>query len=196
MAEELRAIARRPTTPGSSRGRARDGRRRAIDALVELLDEAVWDTISVSDVVERAALSRSTFYAHFVDRWDLMGAALPELLGGSTGPRGESHDVRVLLERAQEMRSTLGPVLGDPAIEHVHRLALRGWTGRPGERAPDDELVADVMADLMAGVFLVLLRRVVHPSRQLAAEDAHTVLMAVEAAIRAARAPEALRWSA
>lgn len=194
MADGLQVIARRPSPPPSRAGAAGEGRRRAIEALVELLEEVTWDAISVSDVVERAAMSRSTFYAHFVDRWDVMAAALPEVLGGSTGPGDAPVDLRALLERAAGMRSMLAPVLGEPSIDHVHRLARDLWRSRAATGGVDAE--DPLVADLMAGVLVVVLRRVVARSRPLAAADAHAALMAADAAIRSARAPVALRRSA
>ena len=41
------------------------------DALVELMKEKTFDDITVQDVLDRAGVGRSTFYAHYRDKQDL-----------------------------------------------------------------------------------------------------------------------------
>lgn len=42
------------------------------DALIELMQQKPFDTITVQDVLDRAHVSRSTFYAHYSDKDDLL----------------------------------------------------------------------------------------------------------------------------
>ena len=42
------------------------------DALVALMQEKPFDTITVQDVLDRAQISRSTFYSHYSDKDDLL----------------------------------------------------------------------------------------------------------------------------
>ena len=42
------------------------------DALIALMQEKPFDTITVQDVLDRARVSRSTFYAHYSDKDDLL----------------------------------------------------------------------------------------------------------------------------
>ena len=42
------------------------------DALIALMQEKSFDTITVQDVLDRAQVSRSTFYAHYSDKDDLL----------------------------------------------------------------------------------------------------------------------------
>ena len=41
-------------------------------AFLDLLDKSPFDKISVSQIVKKAGISRSTFYLHFLDKYDLM----------------------------------------------------------------------------------------------------------------------------
>jgi AcrR family transcriptional regulator len=62
--------------------RASRTRRALSDALVSLILEKRFDAITVQDVIDRADVSRSTFYAHFRDKEDLFLSGWERLLEG------------------------------------------------------------------------------------------------------------------
>ncbi|MCA0296904.1 MAG: TetR/AcrR family transcriptional regulator [Actinobacteria bacterium] len=51
-------------------------------ALVELMDEIGFAKTTVTRIIERAEVNRSTFYAHYLDKYDLLEAVEEELLDG------------------------------------------------------------------------------------------------------------------
>ncbi|MDU4694522.1 MULTISPECIES: TetR/AcrR family transcriptional regulator [Paenibacillus] len=53
-------------------------RRLLQDAFDSLIQEKDFDTITVRDIAERATVNRATFYAHFVDKYDILEARLME----------------------------------------------------------------------------------------------------------------------
>src|SRR5438309_7267491 len=54
--------------------------RRALkEALTDLILERGYEDVTVQDVIDRADVGRSTFYAHFVDKDDLLMAILADL---------------------------------------------------------------------------------------------------------------------
>ena len=50
------------------------------DALVELIQEKAFDEITVQDVLDRAGVGRSTFYAHYRDKDDLFLSDVEDFL--------------------------------------------------------------------------------------------------------------------
>ena len=52
------------------------------DALVALMQEKPFDTITVQDVLDRAHVSRSTFYSHYSDKDDLLMSDAEEFIEG------------------------------------------------------------------------------------------------------------------
>src|SRR6476619_2813789 len=54
--------------------------RRALkEALTDLILERGYESVTVGDVIDRADVGRSTFYAHFLDKDDLLMAILADL---------------------------------------------------------------------------------------------------------------------
>ena len=75
--------------------RIRRTRDRLGDALVELMQEKPFNTISVQDVLDRANVGRSTFYVHYRDKDDLFLSDVDEFweaIATMLSRRGESSD--------------------------------------------------------------------------------------------------------
>src|SRR5438128_2387790 len=49
-------------------------------AMMQLLLEKRYEEISVQDIVDRAGVGRSTFYAHYFDKEDVQAALMEEIL--------------------------------------------------------------------------------------------------------------------
>lgn len=66
--------------------------RKAIkDAFISLLYEKELSTISITDIVERSDVNRSTFYAHFHDKEDLIDCLINELISDLIGCFHKAH---------------------------------------------------------------------------------------------------------
>src|SRR6266478_6167941 len=64
------------------------------DALVALMQEKPFDSIIVQDVLDRAGVGRSTFYAHYRDKEDLFLSDVEDFLG-MMATLSTRHGVRV-----------------------------------------------------------------------------------------------------
>ena len=57
--------------------RVRRTRQLLHEALRKLLDQKRFDDITVQDITEAATLNRATFYAHYPDKFALLGEQVP-----------------------------------------------------------------------------------------------------------------------
>ena len=72
------AIGQGNTAPRPDR-RVNKTRRALKEALTDLILEKGYESITVQDVIDRADVGRSTFYAHFIDKDDLLMAIFADL---------------------------------------------------------------------------------------------------------------------
>ncbi|WP_220506481.1 TetR/AcrR family transcriptional regulator [Microbispora sp. H10830] len=138
---------------------------------MELILEKGYEAVTVTDLINRANVGRSTFYAHFTDKQDVLFSNLEELSS--------------LLRLAPASRP--GPLFAFslPMFEHLHeqRRLARALLGRRGGSAVmargeqilatvvRDELLAafpsrstppdslDLMVTCVVGAFMALLRK-------------------------------------
>jgi len=112
------------------------------DALVALIREKPYDAITVEDILARANVGRSTFYAHFTSKDDLLERSLERLY--------------VLLTEALDRPA--GPGAPDPCrtlFEHVAgyrdvQLALAAGRGGAILREAVDAVLARVLRPIVA----------------------------------------------
>ena len=57
-------------------------RRLLVQAMTELLEEKDLQSITISDIAERAMINRATFYAHFADKYDLFATIVRDFFQG------------------------------------------------------------------------------------------------------------------
>ncbi|WP_433492991.1 TetR/AcrR family transcriptional regulator [Nocardia grenadensis] len=110
-------------TPDRRVRRTRDALHRA---LIELMMQRPYDRITVSDVIARADVGRSTFYAHYRDKDELLVVSCAEHLRkeiARSADRGPWAPVRVMLDLAAGYPEVYRPLVGPKASA----TALRGY---------------------------------------------------------------------
>jgi AcrR family transcriptional regulator len=73
------AVGRTDEAGGRTDRRVGKTRRALKEALTDMILEKGYESITVQDVIDRADVGRSTFYAHFLDKDDLLMAILGDL---------------------------------------------------------------------------------------------------------------------
>lgn len=71
-------------------------RKRIQDALVDLILEKDYEKITVQDILDRADVGRSTFYAHYQDKEDLLLRGVAEIAYGEDVKEAVSADIEEL----------------------------------------------------------------------------------------------------
>lgn len=105
MSENLRP------SPSATDPRAQRTRDRLGDALIALIQEKSFDGVTVQDVLDRAGVSRSTFYAHFRDKHDLLLSDVDAFADG----------VAMRLVRSRDRSERVAPV--EELFAHVAEMA-------------------------------------------------------------------------
>jgi AcrR family transcriptional regulator len=90
--------------------RVRRTRDRLGDALVELLVQKPFDDITVQDVLDRAGVSRSTFYTHYRDKNDLFLSDADEFFEGMATALSRFGDKSERVAPVQELFAHVGEV--------------------------------------------------------------------------------------
>ncbi|PYQ04243.1 MAG: hypothetical protein DMF82_11215 [Acidobacteria bacterium] len=126
--------------------RVRRTRDRLGDAMVDLLQEKPFDTITVQQVLDRAGVGRSTFYTHYRDKEDLFLSDCDEFFEAMATALSRHRDtsdrvapVRELFAHVAEMRTFYSALVASGRIHDVLDLArahfARGIQARLALRA-------------------------------------------------------------
>lgn len=187
--------------------RVRRTRRALLDALLSLMTEKGYDAITVQDLIDRADVGRSTFYAHFTDKSDLLHEALSGLRAivepfpGAAAPdrRRPVRFSRKMFRHVHDQQPLLRALLGHPSagtviaeieglLLEVARAELDTLAGTQAtHHVPVDLLARIVVADYLA----TLTWWVGNDFRQTPDEMDALFQIAVAPGIRAAIAPPA-----
>lgn len=147
--------------------RVRRTRQLLIDALLALIVERGYEALTVQDVLDRADVGRSTFYAHFRDKDGLLATAFSRLhtvlegRAGTAGPAGLAELSLALFRHTDEHRPLYRAMVGRPSgamlNRAVHELLgghARTHLGRLGGRLP---VPAEVATQYYVSALLGLL---------------------------------------
>lgn len=141
------------------------------DALVALMQEKPFDTITVQDVLDRAKVGRSTFYSHFSDKDDLLMSDAEEFFDSiamALSVHGDKSDrvfpVQEFFSHISEAKQFVDALMASgkfhDSMELAHGLFARGIERRLSELPRGQGIAADerpAIAFAHAGTLLSLL---------------------------------------
>jgi AcrR family transcriptional regulator len=181
--------------------RERRTRQLLSEALLALIQEKRYEAITVQDIIDRADVGRSTFYAHYRDKDDLFAVAfegvMEQLLGGiEAGGEGgkvvptlqlfrhfqENHQLYWALARSRGM-DTLNRAMRDFLTQLIERRIAR-MVGRTQDLA----VPLPILSDYLAGALLNLTHwwfehRMPYPPEQMDEIYQRLVMPGLSAAI-------------
>jgi AcrR family transcriptional regulator len=145
------------------------------EALLRLIREGEYHRISVSQILRRANVGRSTFYTHFRDKEALFASAVEEMLESvraTRGAAGMSPAERLigfglpLLQHIERHRNAGGARMGHRGRatlhEHVRQILTR-WVAQEMSRDPAsrrdmlNRLPPDLLPQYVASTFVLVL---------------------------------------
>jgi AcrR family transcriptional regulator len=143
-------------TAGTEDRRSARTRKAIVSAFVALLFERRYDSIRVSEVIEKADVGRSTFYEHFRSKDDLLRKSMEGLLSmiaDAASPEPDEARLTFAVAHFWENRRLARAVLTPPLGASVRRLL----EGLIEQRLEDEPHLARMRAVQIAGAQFALL---------------------------------------
>ena len=138
-------------------------RRLLREALIDLILQRGWDAVTVLDVCHRADVGRSTFYAHFGDKEDLLVSGFDDLHQAMHAIRRDAGDfafVEPLIDHARENLRLFRAVVGKHSGQTVQRRfreVVMGLVEAELTRSRTPAARRETAARYIAGGFVELL---------------------------------------
>ena len=126
------------------------------DALRNLLTQKEFDKISVQDITEAATLNRATFYAHYEDKFALLGELIRVTFLDLLAQRGATFDggcfhviILAVCDYLSELQKShsfnqhqFEPFVEATVIDQIRIVLLDGFQRHPVERTVPAEMIA------------------------------------------------------
>jgi AcrR family transcriptional regulator len=166
----------------SGDARVRRTRRLLHESMGELLRQKEYEDIGVKEILDRAAVARSTFYAHFGDKDELLLSALHEIMDMDRPSSGTCDRVlRFSLPMFQHVERHRGkvdmpvPPRGHRSVHDKLEAVMRDVVERELARMPRDAgaLPADLVARHVASTFIAVFEWWLTCAPELPAREAH-----------------------
>lgn len=185
--------------PGTDRRTMRT-RQQLTEALADLMRAKRYSSISVQEITDRANVGRSTFYAHFTDKDDLLVQALRRMVGGldagAPGPTNTLAPSLGLFHHVAEARDLNHAMAHGRHLSmfydalHSELTALFLERLEPRVPATPTKVPPPLLASMVAGMLVTTVRTWLDSDTRVPAEEVNrSFTIAAEAALRAGLRP-------
>ena len=161
-------------------------------AMMALLHEKAYDDIVVKEILAHADVARSTFYAHFRDKDDLLDSGIREVLDAEA-PAQSARSVGEVLgfslplfEHIQRHRAAASGPVDPERLAVVHERLRRELVerlntdlGNGGWRDEELRVPPRLVAEHIAATFLLVLRFWLSSGRKVPAREANALFLAL-----------------
>ncbi|MEE2691378.1 MAG: TetR/AcrR family transcriptional regulator [Pseudomonadota bacterium] len=144
--------------------RAARTRKALHQALLALILRKRYDDITVQDIIDEADVGRSTFYAHYAGKEDLLRKGFSMLREILTEARAAGTPIsfsRAMFDHAGEFRNVYRAMLGSRgsiiALMEIRRIISDMAAEEFGRKAPGDALTREARVEFVAGAFITML---------------------------------------
>lgn len=152
--------------PPQSDRRSQRTRRLISEAFLNLMREKHFAQITVQDIIDRADVGRSTFYAHYQDKEDLLGTEFAEVLHALqhsvNATNADALPTVGLFEHMKQVQFIMKAfVLGDnadPLFRKVHLALTAAFEKYLAARQPQPSIPIPIVANYLTGAYLSLVR--------------------------------------
>jgi len=154
-------------------------------ALVSLIREKGYDSITVSDIIQRANVGRSTFYAHYHDKDDLFVGEMDRVIE-VLSQRIPSQDMLFfpslgLFRHVGEEYELYKALVWTPGIDLLIKHMQKSLTQRIDQGLEKSgkkfDIPLPILANFIAGTFLTLLKWWLENKRIYSAEQMDTIFL-------------------
>ncbi|MEM7113047.1 MAG: TetR/AcrR family transcriptional regulator [Chloroflexota bacterium] len=167
-------------TPRKPDRRIQRTRQTLQETLIQLILEKGYEKISVRDICERANVGRTTFYAHFLDKDDLLEKSFAEFVNGLHHLLAQDKHKQTLLpldrifDHAGEQRDLFKAFLRpERLLQPAHRQLTAFVRQRLALFKPElSEMEKSVRAEFVIGGLLGVLRWWIEAAPDLSATEA------------------------
>ena len=137
------------------------------EALVALIKEKDYNTITVSDIIQRANVGRSTFYAHYHDKDDLFFGEMDRVVEVLSHRIPEQEDMpffpslglfRHVGEEYELYKALVWTPGIDLLIKHMQKSLSQRVEGGLQQSGRQFEIPTPILANFIVGSFLTLLK--------------------------------------
>ncbi|MBO0939343.1 TetR/AcrR family transcriptional regulator [Fibrella sp. HMF5335] len=143
-------------------------RKLLLDSLIELVLEKGYEAVAVQDIIDRANVGRSTFYAHFENKEQLLfsghGWLTESLFGNRNEPSADltlGINLGILFQHAADnhrlAKAMLGKKGGELIINHLHELVYTSinqtlQANQSNQDTSAKRLVSQAIASMLVGL--------------------------------------------